>query len=119
MKWIWITLGALLGTPVVWNIYIFLSSLIVPIKSDEGIILRAIIFATTATVICAAIILGKLNDLKKILKERASQQKNVSPKSKPAWTCVCCGTENRGDASLCANCNTQREWSNRKAQEEK
>lgn len=65
------------------------------------------------------IALYQLHQVKKQLRELKDTVDKRLPPSKPTWTCVCCGTENRGDSSLCANCNTQREWSNRKAQEEK
>ena len=66
MKWLWITLGAIVGTPLVYHYgYLLWSSFLIPVTGDEDMILRAIFFAITVMVICTAIIVNKLNKLRK------------------------------------------------------
>ena len=66
MKWFWITLGAVVGVPLVYYFgYLMWSSFLFPVNGDEDMILRAICFAVTVMIICTAIIVHKLNKLKK------------------------------------------------------
>lgn len=64
-KWIWITLGIIVGTHLIWYLYAFFFSVLFPFGSDEMLILETSIFSVEVTVMCTVIILHKLNKLKK------------------------------------------------------
>lgn len=64
-KWIWITLGIIVGTHLVWYLYAFFFSVFFPYGSDDMLILETTIFAVEVNVMCTVIILHKLNKLKK------------------------------------------------------
>ena len=66
-KWIWITLGVIVGTHLIWYLYIvFLQFLFFWIgEGEDMLILETIIFSVEVTVMCTIIILHKLNKLKK------------------------------------------------------
>ena len=66
-KWIWITLGIIVGTHLIWYLYIvFLQFLFFWIgEGKDMLILETIIFSVEVTVMCTIIILHKLNKLKK------------------------------------------------------
>ncbi len=64
-KWFWITLGIVVGTHLIWYLYVFFFSVFFPVESDEMLILETSIFSVEVTVMCTVIILHKLNKLKK------------------------------------------------------
>ena len=66
-KWLWITLGVIVGTHLIWYLYIVFHQFLF-LWAGEGkdtIILDTIIFSVEVTVMCTVIILHKLNKLKK------------------------------------------------------
>jgi membrane protein DedA with SNARE-associated domain len=66
VKWFWIILGALIGVPLVYYFgYLLLASCFFPVKGDTGAIKTMIFYGITVMVICTAIIVNKLNKLKK------------------------------------------------------
>ena len=74
MKWLWITLGAIVGTLAAWYIYVFFISMIFPVSSDASFTMMTVWFSTTVTVICTAII---VNQLKKPNKEDSKSTSKV------------------------------------------
>ena len=66
-KWIWITLGIIVGTHLIWYLYIFFFQALFfwAGEGDWMIELETTIFSVMVTVMCTVIILHKLNQLKK------------------------------------------------------
>ena len=66
-KWLWITLGVIVGTHLIWYLYIIFHQFLFLWAGggEDTIILDTIIFSVEVTVMCTVIILHKLNKLKK------------------------------------------------------
>lgn len=67
-KWLWITLGVIVGTHLIWYLDIVFYQILflwAGDSSDDMLILETIIFSVEVTIMCTGIILYKINELKK------------------------------------------------------